>query len=270
MRMYYLGIIGALSSLGQGVIAKLNEHPSEFKIVFKVDDRYPKNNLLSGEFRNLEQVLTHNINPTVVLDFGIAGTVFERAKFYRDYAMPAIMQCAFGNEKSDILRNTSTIAGNDYAPLILIPDFSIIKVLIMKNLKGLLNCFASDVQRIRIDILYNTERYNNQNQWLYWANVINEVLGKPTNYYREQGNTLDCGLVQYGFMRINSLDKNEESINLQIFNSQKDTIFRYEMQYNLLSSRINGAMKVLDWYLYQDHHKPRLNNLFSDMLTELV
>ena len=126
--MMYIGIVGALSSLGKGVIAELEKHPSEFKIVFRVDDRYPDKNLVSGEFQHLEQMLSFNISSSLVLDFGAPEGIFERAKFYRTYEMPAIMQCVFGAEKSAILENIRGLSSNHHSPLILVPDFSIIKI----------------------------------------------------------------------------------------------------------------------------------------------
>ncbi len=270
--MYYVGIVGALSSLGKGVIAKLEAEPSEFKVVFKVDDRYPQMNLVKGEFQHLEQILSCGINPTLVLDFGVPEKVFERAKFYRSCGIPAIMQTVFGEEKCQILGNVRGLTESDYPPLVLVPDFSVIKVLMVNNLKSLVQCLSCDVSRIHIDVLYNTERYNNQNQWLYWAYVINEKLGEHTTLFRQDGCTLTCGFVQYGFMRIRPMDKNEESINVQIFSAERETPFRSELRYNLLSSRITGVMKVLDWYRHRDEKSSlqNINNVFVDTLALLI
>lgn len=269
--MYYVGIIGAKSSLGKGVIAELEKHPSEFKVIFKVDDRYPEKNLLAGEFQSLEQVLSVNITPTFVLDFGIPEKVFERAKFYRTYEMPAIMQCVFGAEKCGILENIRGLSTNNHSPLIMVPDFSVIKTLMMKNLRAIAKCIAGDVDCIRIDVLYNTERYSNQNQWIYWAQTINHELGEHTGTYRMNGNTLTSGYVQYGFMRIGPLEKNEESITSRVLSLKNEIVFGCEMRYNLLDSRIKGVMKVLDWYCPQK--APLINaanNLYIDKLSDLI
>ena len=131
--MLHLGIVGALSSLGKGVIAELEKHPEEFKIVFKIDDRYPDNNLISGEFLHLEQVLSFGIVPSLVLDFGAPEGIFDRAKFYRTYEIPAIMQCVFGAQKSAILEDIRGLSNNIHSPLVLVPDFSIIKTLMMNK-----------------------------------------------------------------------------------------------------------------------------------------
>lgn len=271
--MNYLGIVGALSSLGQGVISCLEKYPAEYKIVFKVDDRYPAKNLIKGEFQNLEQVLSHGINPSLVLDFGIADKMFERAKFYRDYEMPAIMQTIFGDERCHVLENSRGLSRNVSAPLILIPEFSVIKVSMVNHLKVLAEYLSHDVKRIHIDVLYNTERYNNFNQWLYWAFALNEVLGEHTEKYRQDGCTLTCGYIHYGFMKIASMEKNEENIHVQIMTEENDLPFRCEMRYNLLKSRIEGVMKALRWYV--DNCRENIlacakNNVFRDTLSTLV
>lgn len=259
--------------MGRGVIAELEKRPEEFKIVFKVDDRYREKNLVNGEFQHLEQTLSANINPTLVLDFGVPQNVFERAKFYRSNEIPAIMQCIFGPEKCGFIKNMRGITGKARTPLILVPDFSVIKTLIIKNLRAMVGSLDCDVSRICIDVLYNTERYFNQNQWIYWAYAINRELGEYTEVYRLQGNTLTCGFVQYGFMRISPLDKNEERINVQVFSGEKEVIFSCDLQRNLLSSRISGVMKVLQWYcdLEKKGNLPDTSdNVFLDTLSELV
>ena len=85
------------------------------------------------------------------------------------------------------------------------------------------------------------------------------------------GNTLTSGFVQYGFMRISPLGKNEESINTHVMSRNKEVVFGCEMRYNLLDSRIKGVMKVLDWYCAQNtplHNAA--NNLYVDKLSELI
>ncbi len=271
--MNYLGIVGALSSLGQGVISILEKYPSEYKIVFKVDDRYPRKDLIKGEFQNLEQVLSHGINPSLVLDFGVSDKMFERAKFYRDYEMPAIMQAIFGDERCHVLENSRGLSQNSSTPLILIPEFSVIKVSMVNNLKVLSEYLAHDVKRIHIDVLYNTERYVNFNQWLYWAYQLNELLGEHTKVYRQDGCTLTCGYVHYGFMKITSMEKNEENIHVQVITDDNDVPFRCEARYNLLRSRVDGVMKTLRWYLNHCKGKTLVgaeNNLLKDTLSTLI
>ncbi len=259
--------------MGQGVIAVLKNQPEQFKVVFKVDDRYTTQNLVKGEFQNLEQVLSHGINPSLVLDFGVPEKIFERAKFYRDYEIPAIMQTIFGDERCHILANSRGLSQNVHTPLILVPEFSVIKVSMVNNLKVIAEYLANDVKNIHIDVLYNTERYNNFNQWLYWAYQLNEVLGEYTKTYRQDGCTLTCGFVHYGFMKITSMNKNEENIHIQITTEEREIPFRCEMRYDLLDSRIKGAIKVLNWYI--DNCKAKtlcgINaNIYKDILAALV
>lgn len=269
--MYYLGIVGAKSSLGQGVIAMLQKHYPDCKIVFRVDDRYPKPDLLAGEFQSLEQVLSHGITPTLVLDFGLTEGSFERAKFYRTYGIPAVMQIIFGSQKLWELENIRGLSEDVHSSLVLVPDFSVIKSLIMKALKTQLEYLASDVDRVRIDVLYNTVRYNNYNQWIYWAQKLNAALGKTGEYYRMDGHMLNCGIVQNGLMNITSMDKNEENINVQILSKDGDHLFNMELRYNLLSSRIKGVSLVLDWYFSKQINCLTIpNQVFIDVLPDLI
>lgn len=271
--MYYLGIVGALSSLGQGVATMLQERYPDCKVVFRVDDRYPKLDLLAGEFQTLEQVISRGITPTLLLDFGLTEGSFERAKFYRAYGIPAIMQGIFGPEKLSVVANTRRLSENIYPPLVLIPDFSVTKLQVMKALKSQAEYFAHEVKSIKMDVLYNTQRYNNFNQWIYWAQQINSVLGEDTELYRLEGHALNCGYVHYMLMHIISMDKNDESITMQIIGEENSQLFNMEMRHNLLASRINGVATVLNWYFAQ-HGKIEgsyaTNQVFVDVLSKLV
>jgi hypothetical protein len=271
--MYYLGIVGALSSLGQGVTTMLQERYPGCKIVFKVDDRYPKINLLAGEFQTLEQVISRGITPTLVLDFGLTEGSFERAKFYRAYGIPAIMQGIFGPEKMLVIKNARGLSENVYPPLVLIPDFSVTKLQVMKALKSQAEYFANEIKSIKIDVLYNTQRYNNFNQWIYWAQQINSALGKDTAMYRLEGHALNCGYVHYMMMHIISMDKNDESITVQIMGEKDSPLFSMEMRHNLLASRISGVATVLNWY-FTKHGKTEgsriSNQVFVDVLSKLI
>ena len=247
--MYYIGIVGALSPLGQQVAAFLQAEPSQYKIVFAVDEQYGYPDLVQAQFQNIDQVLARNLNPTLVLDFGPYAGAYERAKLYRKNAIPAVMQAAFSELNYYALRNIG--ASGVRSPLILVPDFSVVKVDLIENLKAQVKNFGCDVNQIVFEVFNNDEDEAAKFAWLHWAKEINMLLGEFTDKYRQHKEYLTLGYVRLQRTRISSFNPQTEHVSVSLSLTAGKGAMNWSWHGNLLSSRVEGVRRVLKWYQTQ-------------------
>lgn len=265
--MYYIGIVGALSPLGKGVAAALQAKPNDYKIIFRVDAGYARADVAKAEFQNLEQVLTHNLTPTLVLDFGDLQQMFERAKFYRQNGFPAIMQGPLSRKEEEMLCCISRSVYQMPTPLVIVPDFSVTKTLMLENLKAQVKSLQCKVNRIYVGLLHNVDEVHNRAFWLLWAQSVNEILGEYTDKYCLKGHSVTLGFVRVSSKRVAEQDEQVEKMQLSIVLSDNN-ILKWECSGNLLESRVDGVMRTLSWYA--KHIKNDVNLAFGDVLSDVL
>lgn len=264
--MYYIGIVGALSSLGQKVAEMLQTEPSKYKVIFAVDKQYAYPDLVQAQFQNLDQVLSRNLTPTLVLDFGPTEDAIERAKFYRQYGMPAVMQTVFDPNKRHMLRNIGS--SSMQTPLVLIPDFSVVKTNLVENIKAQVRHFSCDVNRIYVNVLHNTEDGFIRGEWLYWASVINELLGEYTEKYSQKGNALTLGFVRISSAQTNLRDEHSEEIAVKLDLAEDKGTAEWKWKGNLLDSRVEGVKRILHWY--KQHMTTDVNLAMGELFVDVL
>lgn len=269
--MNYLAIVGALSPLGQKVIAELQTKTDEYRIVFTVDPGYECVDVAKAQFQRLEQVLTHNLNPTLVLDFGDYQQAFERAKFYRQNGFPAIMQAVMGKKNEEMLECLYRSTNLMPSPLVIVPDFSVVKTQLLQSLKAQVALLRCNVNRIYVGLLHNADEEQNMAFWLSWAQSVNEILGEYTEKYCVKGNTMTLGFVRVTSKKVADQDANAENMGLSVLLAD-NSFLKWEWSGNLLESRVAGVMKVLDWYFKNIRHNVDLasGELVIDILSELI
>lgn len=269
--MYYIGIVGALSPLGKSVAAALQAKPNDYKIIFTVDAGYERADVAKAEFQNLEQVLTRNLTPTLLLDFGDSQQMFERAKFYRQNGFPAIMQGPLSRKDEEMLHSLSRSVKLMPTPLVIVPDFSVIKTLMLKNLKAQVKASQCKVNRIYVGLMHNVDEAQNSAFWLLWAQSVNEMLGEYTDKYCQKGCSVTLGFVRVTSKRVAEQEEQVEEMQLSIILSDNSTI-KWEWNGNLLESRVDGVMRTLSWYAKHIKNDVSLasGDVLSDVLSKLV
>ena len=269
--MYYIGIVGALSRLGKGVTAALQAKSCDYKIIFMVDAGYERADVIKSEFQNLEQVLTHNLTPSLVLDFGDSQQMYERAKFYRQNGFPDIMQGPLSRKDEEMLYSISRGSHQMPTPLVIVPDFSVTKVLMLKNLKEQVKLLQCKVNRIYVGLQHNVDEAQNTAFWLLWAQSVNEMLGEYTDKYCQKGHSVTMGFVRVVSKRVAEQDEQFEEMHLSIILSDDSTL-KWEWNGNLLESRVDGVMRTLAWYVKRIKHDVNLasGDVLSDVLSKLL
>ncbi|MBQ9271793.1 MAG: hypothetical protein IJ218_05985 [Alphaproteobacteria bacterium] len=272
--MIFIGIVGALSPLGRKMLDVLRSYPSYYEVVWTVDAHYSCDDEKNSEFKILENVFASKMSASLVLDFGDDASLFERAKLYRRNNLPAIIQGVLSDEQITVLqgfcKETSIIPR--YEALILEPDFSIIKTQMMKNLLCQAHHCVGDVEWIKINIFHHSDRKCLQKSWLYWAKLINKILGvqadNPILKETKFRSTLSLGVVQIDMRYKFGIDLQEESIRIDMFLNDKKGSLSWQLSTSLLQSRIDGITLLMDWY--ESEHNNNQNLVFGNVLVDVL
>ena len=272
--MILIGIVGALTPLGLKMREVLKSYSADFDVIWTVDLHYECDNLQQSEFKIVENVLASGLSASLVLDFGSYDCLFERAKLYRRNGIPAIIQGVLPNEQIEILKGIGeeTSLGPKYASLLFEPEFSPVKTQILKNLICQVHHCACDVSRIYITTEHHANKQYLKSSWLYWANLINNVLGEYTDrpIIRE---TKLRSVFTLGFVRVClsykfALKQSRENIRIDMLLSGGKGMMSWNINASLLDSRADGVLQLLDWYASKREISQDL--VFGDILVDVL
>lgn len=264
MRMYYIGIFGALNPVAQKVISLLEDDSSPYGILFVADGNFAETDVQAAQFKSVQEASAHNLTPDLVLDFGSTEDAFERAKYYRAAGIPAIMQGVLFKNELEKLHNLyrKIDKGNRCAPLVIMPDYAVVKMQLMNNLKAQISNFSCDVHRIYVQISHNTDKLTIRRQWLWWTKQLNCLLDDYSEYFQENNSDTIEQFLQ-GHVRVTShktptLDTNEEMLRVVLALSDNKGLLKWESYCSLLESRVEGALTALDWFFDSQNNSQEL------------
>ena len=118
-----MGIVGALSPLGQSLVQIMRES-GNCKLLFTVDGGYENNSRARGEYRTIDAAVAAQYGAAfVIIDVMDDGQFKERAKLYRFYGIPAIVGGAELSEQ-DIaaLEKGYSVRRRTFAPVVIEPS----------------------------------------------------------------------------------------------------------------------------------------------------
>ena len=248
--MIFIGIVGALSPSGQKMIEALQLYPQDYKVIWTVDENYAADNRQMSQFKDLENVLILGLQPSLVLDFGSYKTTYERAKIYRRYAVPAIMQGVLSAEELSFLSNCGQANknGEHYAPLVVEPDFSIVKIQMVKDLLCQVQHLTCKVQRIYVRVKHNAHTEDICKMWLYWATMINAVLGEYTELPTAHASGFTLGFVRVSEQYKPEMEPNDEHLSIKLLLDKPNESLEWNLACSLTDTRVEGALLLLEWY----------------------
>ncbi len=191
--MIYVGIVGALSPLGQEVINCLLSQMSLYRIVFYVDAGYRVSTPSEATYSSVEAALSFNQPPTLVIDCDDPISAIERAKTYRFYAVSAIMCCTCMPAEISDLR-CSYVAENQEVPsLFITPDYRLGYLNLMNFFLKLAERHREDVDRLEIEVKLPVNKRINLARWLYFGSLLNDKFGISDAKYSVKGNVCHFG-----------------------------------------------------------------------------
>ena len=121
--MKYLGIVGALSSLGQSLVQMI-KNSENCKLLFTVDDGYEHNSRTKGEYRTVDAAVAAQYGNSSFMIIDVMQDGYkERAKLYRFYGIPAIVGGAeLSDQEMASLEKGYSVRRRTFAPVIIEPS----------------------------------------------------------------------------------------------------------------------------------------------------
>lgn len=271
--MIKIGILGTLSPLGQKMWKVLCDL-SDYDVVWVVE-QFDCNGENNEHVQNLENVLCNNAqNTDIVLDFADYKSTLQRVKLYRRYGVPAIVQGTLSEGEIEALSQLGEddCSEGKQAPIMLEPDFSVVKTQMIKNLICQVHHLLCDVQRIYVNVWHHSDIESVRLPWLHWAKMINEVLGEYTDVPTSDGEQFTLGFVRVINHYGEQWGQDEEIIDIELFLDEGKGNLRWNMSCPLLDTRVDGVMQLLEWYVSEREISQDLvmGEILADALSTLI
>ena len=119
-----LGIVGALSPLGQSLV-QIIKQSENCKLLFTVDAGYDCNSYARGEYKTIDAAIAaqYGASSFVIIDVVKDSKYKERAQAYRFYGIPAIVGGAELSEQEMVaLEKGYSVRRRTFAPVIIEPS----------------------------------------------------------------------------------------------------------------------------------------------------
>ena len=250
--MVYIGIVGALTSLGQEVAHFLREKTELYRIVFYVDADYVVNSPQKATYATPEAALSFNQPPTLIIDCADPISAVDRAKTYRFYAVPAIMCCTCMPKELDDL-SCSYVAENQRAPaLIITPDYCLNIVRLFDFFLHIADRHREDITRVEVEVALPPRQRINLARWLYFGSLMNDKFGNSDARYSVKGNVCKYGYVEIKTVSNELLAENAEDVHIRLFYGNKQNLcctFMKTTIDNRDAASVSGISLMLKWFV---------------------
>lgn len=249
--MIYVGIVGALSPLGQEVINFLKTETDSYRIVFYVDAGYRVSSPMNATYASVEAALSFNQVPSVVIDCDDPATAIDRAKIYRFYTAAAIMCCSAMPEDLDNLSRSYVLENQQAQSLLVTPDYRVGPVCLMEFFLFIADKHRDDVDRIEINVAMSPHNKIDLTRWLYFGRLLNDKLGLYDAKYSVHGNVCNFGDVIIKAISDKKLGNEAEDIHVNMYYGKKDHLCNTYMKTsvkNNVQDSVNGIVLMLKWF----------------------
>lgn len=250
--MIYVGIVGALSPLGQKVARFLKEQSDLYRIVFYVDAGYRVSSPSLATYASPEAALSFNQPPTLIIDCDDPITAIERAKTYRFYAVSAIVCCTCLLNDLELLQ-CSYVAENQPVPALLItPDYVPGNIALMRFFLGIAAKHREDVDRLEIEVALPSQKKINLTRWLYFGELMNEKFGKPNAKYSVKGNVCNFGNVIIKAVNDDNLTDEAQDVSVRLYYGSKQHLcytFMKSSSNDRIRNSVSGIKMMLEWFV---------------------
>lgn len=270
--MIYVGIVGALSPLGQKVADFLKEQSDLYRIVFYVDAGYRVSSPGLATYASPEAALSFNQPPTLIIDCDDPITAVERAKTYRFYAVSAIMCCTCMLNDLELLQ-CSYVAENQPVPALLItPDYVIENIALMRFFLGIAATQREDVDRVEVTVKLPSQKRINLARWLYFGELLNDKFGKPDATYSVKGNICNFGNVVIKAVNDDKLADEAQEVSTRLYYGNKQHLCYTYMKSSCadrIKNSVSGIKMMLEWFT---SHFDEISDggVFTDQLCKIL
>lgn len=270
--MMYVGIMGALSPLGIELARVLTEKADFCRVVFYCDAGYKVNSPAKATYATPEAALSFNQPPTLVVDCDDPATAIKRAEIYRFYAVNAIMCCTCKPQELEDL-SSSFVAENQPEPALLItPDYCVNFIRLLNFFLRIADKHKDDVDHVEIGVGLPPQKKVDLERWLYFADRMNEQLGKTDAKRSVKGNTCCSGYVQIKVMSDETLASEAEEAHVRLFYGKKESMcytYMKTLSKDRIKDSVDGIEMMLKWFA---EHPAEIfsGGVLSDHLSKLV
>ena len=270
--MIYVGIVGALSPLGQEVARFLKEQSDLYRIVFYVDAGYRVSSPGLATYASPEAALSFNQPPTLIIDCDDPITAVERAKTYRFYAVSAIMCCTCMLKDLELLQ-CSYVAENQPVPALLItPDYVIENIALMRFFWGIAAKHREDIDRVEVTVKLPSQKKINLARWLYFGELLNDKFGKPDATYSVKGNICNFGNVIIKAVNDDKLADEAQEVSARLYYGDKRYLCYTYMKSSCadrIKDSVSGIKMMLEWF---NSHFDEISDggVFTDQLCKIL
>lgn len=270
--MIYVGIVGALSTLGQKVINNLLSQKSMYRIVFYVDAGYRVSTPSEATYSSVDAALSFNQSPTLVIDCDDPVSAIDRAKTYRFYAVSAIMCCTCMPDELSDLRSSYVAENQEVPSLFITPDYRLGYVNMMDFFLRLAKKHREDVDRLEIEVKLPINKRINLARWLYYGGLLNDKFGISDAKYSVKGNVCHFGYVIIKAINDNRLAEGMEEVHTRLYYGYRKAPCYTYMKVSCrdyVTDSVCGVNLMLEWFA--THPKEvHLGEVFVDHLSEIL
>lgn len=269
--MIYLGIVGALTPLGQKVSEYLKNSP-DYQVVFRADEGYEADDPATGVYANLERALSFIMSSTLVIDCADpVMAIHERIPEYRFYEHPAIVCCHCELDELDTIARSCE--NTPRSSLLTVPDYSVVNTRLMAFFMRQAERHRNDVKSLEIEVTVSDKDRLNLNIWLSWAHFLNEKMGISDEKTEVKGSVCKCGMVTIKVVTDASLQRGCEKVSVTMYHGKEGHIGRVHQEAvnsDVCAAQLDGVCRLLDWFADNQENEDARGNLFINHLSTIM
>lgn len=259
--MIYVGIVGALTPVGQKVSSILSKR-ADVKIVFREDDLYQEHVPLMGVYNNLETALMRH-EPSVVIDCCAPERAAMHLATYKFYEVTAIL-CGFGGGDFAVCCD-----GEYPSPsVITAPDFSVRNTRLIDAYLRKAKFHAADVKKAEITVTVPEKKQFSIGRWLYAAAMLNEQLGIYSARTEFKGDNAVTGKVVVSVKTDPSMPAGAENLSVHLYR-KSGVLSGVCHKKDYAADAAEGIEILLDWYASHPYEMAA-GKLFSNHLSKIL